>query len=196
MQIKAKSWDEVCAFLQANVRNYSNLRRKIAEDVPYCYFLLDGQPMEDEDELRSKFPKASKIEVIPAVVQAGPAALPFIAKFLIQVAISFAISYVITKLMTPKDPKQVKTSSYVISGKTNIAARNTPVPIGYGRLRVAPPVINIMEINRDLFALDDDPSDSAAAKNDVSNRRCQGKQWQSCTDRDYFSDFYTNNPNI
>ena len=69
---------------------------------------------------------------------------------IIMIVVSMAISMLVAKMMTPKDPKQLKTSSYIISGKTNIAARNTPIPMGYGRLRVAPPVVNVMQVNRDL----------------------------------------------
>lgn len=64
--------------------------------------------------------------------------------------ISFGISFLINKLLTPKNPKQVQTSSYIFSSKENAANRNTPVPVNYGRLRIGTHVISSLAINFDL----------------------------------------------
>ena len=148
--VKATSWKEVCEFLQANIRNYSAIRKRMIEDLDGCYFVVDGQVVESSEVLDKKIKEGESIEVIPVVAMCEPVSMAFIIKTIITIAISMAISMLVAKMMTPKDPKQVKTSSYIISGKTNIAARNTPIPMGYGRLRVAAPVVNVMQVNRDL----------------------------------------------
>jgi predicted phage tail protein len=148
--VKASSWKEICEFLQANVRNYSAIRKRMLEDLDGCYFVVDGKTVESSEVLDKRVKEGENIEVIPVVAMCAPAFAIFMVKMIIMIVVSMAISMLVAKMMTPKDPKQLKTSSYIISGKTNIAARNTPIPMGYGRLRVAPPVVNVMQVNRDL----------------------------------------------
>ena len=64
--------------------------------------------------------------------------------------ISFGISFLINKLLSPKNPKQVQTSSYIFSSKENVANRNTPIPVSYGRLRIGTHVISSVGLNFDL----------------------------------------------
>ena len=59
------------------------------------------------------------------------------------------ISYLITYLMKPGDPRQIKTSSFIFTGRDNVAARNTPIQLGYGRLKVGTSVINAVSFNFD-----------------------------------------------
>jgi predicted phage tail protein len=120
------------------------------EDLDGCYFVVDGKAVESSEVLDKRVKEGENIEVIPVVAMCAPAFAIFMVKMIIMIVVSMAISMLVAKMMTPKDPKQLKTSSYIISGKTNIAARNTPIPMGYGRLRVAPPVVNVMQVNRDL----------------------------------------------
>jgi predicted phage tail protein len=148
--VKASSWKEICEFLQANVRNYSAIRKRMLEDLDGCYFVVDGKTVESSEVLDKRVKEGENIEVIPVVAMCAVAFAVFMVKMIIMIVVSMAISMLVAKMMTPKDPKQLKTSSYIISGKTNIAARNTPIPMGYGRLRVAPPVVNVMQVNRDL----------------------------------------------
>jgi hypothetical protein len=44
----------------------------------------------------------------------------------------------------------IKTSSYIFGNKDNIAARNTPISVNYGRLRLGSNVINGLIVNFDL----------------------------------------------
>ena len=74
----------------------------------------------------------------------------FLINTIIMSVISFGISFLINKLLTPKNPKQVQTSSYIFSSKENTASRNTPVPVSYGRLRIGTHIISNMSINFDL----------------------------------------------
>ena len=52
--VKATSWKEVCEFLQANIRNYSAIRKRMIEDLDGCYFVVDGQVVESSEVLDKK----------------------------------------------------------------------------------------------------------------------------------------------
>lgn len=147
----AKTWKEICQAMQCNISGYKNIRKKLAREIDFLYFIIDGEIVKESYLFDSKIKNAKKIEIIPVVPFGGPAKalFVFVMKLVVVFAISYAISYFMAKLMTPKDPKQVTTSSYIVDGKVNRALRNTPVPIGYGRLRIAPPVISVMNFNVD-----------------------------------------------
>jgi len=147
----ANTWEEINQSMQANLSNYSIVRQKLINDVKFVHFIVDGAPVDHKEDLNNMIKNSKKIEVIPVVVQQGfSAVFAFIAKLILTFAISFAISYLMSKLLTPKDPKQVKTSSYIINAKTNRATRNDPVPVGYGRIRIAPNTISNLTFNIDL----------------------------------------------
>jgi predicted phage tail protein len=74
-----------------------------------------------------------------------------IVSFLLTALILFGISFLISKLFGPKGPgNPVKTASYIFSNKDNIAARNTPISLNYGRLRLGSNVTNAFILNFDL----------------------------------------------
>lgn len=156
---QVNSWTEACEFLQANVRNYSGLRKKMINSIDGCYFIVDGNLVKHPSLLDKAVKEGSKIDVVPVVLQRDPVT---IAVAVVVSVVTTAISFLIAKMMTPKDPKQVKTSSYIIGGKSNLAARNTPIAIGYGRLRVAPPIVASYTINRDLSSIVDSSNTKAA----------------------------------
>ena len=107
--VNASSWREINESMQANLPNYLNLRKKLMADIGHIYFLIDGEPLRDIDNLDNAIKRAEKIDLIPVVAQQGfGAVFAFIGKLILTFAISFAISYFLTKLLTPKDPKQVK----------------------------------------------------------------------------------------
>jgi len=53
-----------------------------------------------------------------------------------------ALSIVLSIVLSPKQPKDVKTNSTIIGGIRNVLNRNIAVPIGYGRLRIGSAVIS------------------------------------------------------
>lgn len=124
-----------------------------------CYFIVDGNLVKHPSLLDKAVKEGSKIDVVPVVIQKDPVSITIA---IVTAVVSTAISFLIAKMMTPKDPKQVKTSSYIIGGKSNLAARNTPIAIGYGRLRVAPPIVASYTINRDLSSIVDSSNTKAA----------------------------------
>lgn len=129
------------------------------DSIDGCYFMVDGDLVKHPSLLDHAVKNGSTIEVVPVVLQKDPVS---IAIAIVVSVVTTAISFLITKMMTPKDPKTVKTSSYIIGGKSNLAARNSPIPLGYGRLRVAPPIVCSYTVNRDLRAAGSTSTSKAA----------------------------------
>ena len=61
---------------------------------------------------------------------------------LILLAISIGIQFLITKLLTPKNPIDIKSNSKLFSSYENVTKRNFPIPIGYGRIKTGSIVIS------------------------------------------------------
>jgi len=103
-----------------------------------------------EDEVELKI-KNQEIHLVPSVEGAGQwiaAKLAEIAwtKLIVQTVIMVAISYGIAALMKPPEPPKVtsssiNTKSYVLNGAENRVSQGSPVPLGYGRLRIGSNVI-------------------------------------------------------
>jgi len=129
--------------------------------------IVDGNIVDNGSVLNQKIRNAKIIELVPILCLAAFASSTilftsitattvagkigvFLINTIIMSVISFGISFLINKLLTPKNPKQVQTSSYIFSSKENAANRNTPVPVNYGRLRIGTHVISSLAINFDL----------------------------------------------
>lgn len=162
--IKAGSFNDVIKCLQANFPKLGNKIRNCNHIFDSIVVIIDDKIISDSDSLNESIKNCKTIELLPVQVfsvfftAAATAtmltkALVFVANVVVMSAISFGISFLISKLLTPKDPKQVKTSSYIF-GKTNVTARNTPIPIGYGKLRVGSLVVSTYALNFDFTSLD------------------------------------------
>jgi hypothetical protein len=127
--------------------------------------LVDGDLFyKDFDEIDCEIENAKCIELIPCckfkffgslvavLISIGLSTLlANIVSFLLTALILFGISFLISKLFGPKGPgNPVKTASYIFSNKDNIAARNTPISLNYGRLRLGSNVTNAFILNFDL----------------------------------------------
>jgi predicted phage tail protein len=66
-------------------------------------------------------------------------------------------------LLSPKQPNQVKTSSYIFSSKENLAQRNASIPLSYGRLRLNSYIVSSILLNFDLTSDFDISSLSSSA---------------------------------
>jgi hypothetical protein len=73
---------------------------------------------------------------------------------------------VLAVVLSPKQPKDVKTNSTIIGGIRNVLNRNIAVPIGYGRLRIGSAVISndigISDAAKNSYAADRGGGDSFA----------------------------------
>lgn len=158
--IKAGNFNDIIKCLQVNFPKLGNKIRKSNHIFDSIVVVVDDKIISDSNLLNESIRNSKVIELLPVQVfsalftaAAGATlltkALVFVANVVVIAAISFGISFLIAKLLTPKDPKQIKTSSYILGAKSNIAARNTPIPIGYGKLRVGSLIVSSFSINFD-----------------------------------------------
>lgn len=166
-QAKISSFDELVSCISANFDNFGNKINKLRDKFDGLLIVIDGSIVDNGTVLNQKIRNAKIIELVPilslaafasstilftsitATTVAGKIGV-FLINTIIMSVISFGISFLINKLLTPKNPKQVQTSSYIFSSKENTASRNTPVPVSYGRLRIGTHIISNMSINFDL----------------------------------------------
>ena len=158
--IKAGNFDDVIKCLQVNFPKLGTRVRNLSHLFDSVIIVIDGKIVSDSRLLNENIRNCKVIELLPVQVFSAiftaaatatllTKALVFVANVVVISALSFGISFLISKLLTPKDPKQVKTSSYILSAKANIAARNTPIPIGYGKLRVGSLIVSTFITNFD-----------------------------------------------
>jgi len=161
--IKANCITDIFKCMAANTKDYSLKMNNILKQDYGLALVIDGVLYHDvETNLDNYIKLASVIEIFicsgfnfigsligAIVVAAGKLTWAGVGKFILFLAISIGISYLISMLLKPGDPKQVKTSSFIFSGKDNVAARNTPIQLGYGRLKVGTNVINAVLFNFD-----------------------------------------------
>lgn len=161
--IKANCIADIFKCMAANTKDYSLKMNNILKQDYGLALVIDGVLYHDiETNLDNYIKLASVIEIfvcsgfnfifsLGASIAAAVAKLTWVSvgKFLLFLAISIGISYLVSMLLKPGDPKQVKTSSFIFSGRDNVAARNTPIQLGYGRLKVGTNVINAILFNFD-----------------------------------------------
>ncbi len=97
---------------------------------------VDGKIMPPEYINSPILKNNSKIEVVPLIMGSD------FGISLLILAISIGIQFLITKLLTPKSPIDIKTTSKIFSSYENVTKRNVPIPIGYGRLKIGSVVIS------------------------------------------------------
>ena len=164
---KVDSFDELVSCISANFENFGTKVNKLRDKFDGLLIIVDGNIVDNGSVLNQKIRNAKIIELVPILCLAAFASSTilftsitattvagkigvFLINTIIMSVISFGISFLINKLLTPKNPKQVQTSSYIFSSKENAANRNTPVPVNYGRLRIGTHVISSLAINFDL----------------------------------------------
>jgi len=159
--VKANSIKDIFKCMASNAIDYSFKMNSLLKQQYGLALVIDGVFYHDmEIDLDFYVKSASVIEificsgfnflVFPAVVgYLVKLTLLSVLKFILFVAVMVGISYLITYLMKPGDPKQIKTSSFIFTGRDNVAARNTPIQLGYGRLKVGTSVINAVSFNFD-----------------------------------------------
>ena len=159
--VKANSIKDIFKCMASNAIDYSFKMNSLLKQQYGLALVIDGVFYHDmEIDLDFYVKSASVIEificsgfnflVFPAVVgYLVKLTLLSVLKFILFVAVMVGISYLITYLMKPGDPRQIKTSSFIFTGRDNVAARNTPIQLGYGRLKVGTSVINAVSFNFD-----------------------------------------------
>lgn len=161
--LKVNKFKDIFFALCSNYSNYNFKMKSLYKKIGGFVVILDGKIFhKDCEDLDFLITDVETIEIIPCLIfgffgtlvavliAVGLSKfLAYVVAFIITIAISIGISYLISLLLRPGDPKQLKTSSYIISTKDNIAARNTPIALNYGRLKVGSSVINACLYNFD-----------------------------------------------
>ena len=162
--IKSNSLKDIFKCIASNTKDYSFKMNKLLKQQYGLALVIDGVLYHDiEIDLDSYIKTASVIEIFicsgfyfgigalvaSAIAYLSKLTLLQVLKFILFVAIMVGISYLISYLMKPGDPKQIKTASFIFSGRDNVAARNTPIQLGYGRLKVGTSVINAIQFTFD-----------------------------------------------
>lgn len=164
---KVCSFNDLVGCLYANFNGFNTKLRGFSKEIGGFLVLADGKIIENLSIIDEKIRKAKIIELLPihrfnayasvtiaftsiAASSLGQAIAYSVINIIILTAISVGISYLMTKLLSPKQPKQVKTASYIFSSKENAVERNVPIPINYGRLRLGSNVIASAGFSFDL----------------------------------------------
>ena len=166
-QANIDSFDELLSCISANFDNFGKEVNKLREKFDGLLIIVDGFIVDNGAVLNQKIRNAKVIELVPVLSLAAFASSTilftsitattvagkigvFLVNTIIMSVISFGISFLINKLLSPKNPKQVQTSSYIFSSKENTASRNTPIPVSYGRLRIGTNIVSSVGLNFDL----------------------------------------------
>ncbi len=170
--MKASCFQDILNCLSANFPKLKKHLRRFKNDVSGFVLIIDGKLVDNLNNVNKLILTGKTIEIIPILMISGfitssmiigslitsmavAKTIAFIANVIIVSIISFGISYLVSKLLSPKDPKQVKTASFIFTSTENAAARNTPVPIAYGRLRVGSCLVSNIGINFDINLVTD-----------------------------------------
>ena len=136
-----KSWNlnvrsvvEIFEAIEANTNKITRFHRDLQKFVTHFVVYINGKLM-PAHLLNSKILNSGDVLRVVPVIQGG-----FI--WLIIGIVLIVLSMVLAVVLSPKAPKDVKTNSTILGGIRNVTNRNIPVPIGYGRLRIASAVIS------------------------------------------------------
>lgn len=142
---------EIFEAIEANTSKVSAYFRDVQKFSTHFFVLVDGKIMPCHLINSQILNSGSKVEIVPIVQGGAPAAVIFVVGMLMTV-----LSFVLTKMLSPKAPKDVKTSSTILGQIRNVTQQNIVVPVCYGRLRVGSAVVsnslNIKQIPNSDFS--------------------------------------------
>jgi len=139
--------------LEAIDCNRSGFIRRLIElqKEGFCYDIIINKKRVTQEEHMTGVKNPKTIDLVPAITGAGPFAA-FVAflgsgTFLANLAVAIifaAISYALTpkpEMEALEIDADASKSSLIFSNTVNVASQGSPVPIGYGRLKVGSQVI-------------------------------------------------------
>jgi predicted phage tail protein len=153
------------AFFAVDANQEGFINRILAlhrNNINYTMIVDNEYVKSEEDFFSEKAPK--RIDIVPIVAGAGGGLGALIGALVMAV-----ISYILYLLLRPKEPETPRVEattraideSFTFSNKANIAAQGTPVPVGYGQLRVGSQVVQFVSKNFPQ----DTPSTNAMTRN-------------------------------
>jgi predicted phage tail protein len=154
---------DVVRAIDANKKNFTNRIVSLAKQGFAYTIVVDNKKISDLTELEIN-KKPEVIDIVPMIVGAGPILLPMllaggttflgavgavgVTKALTLAALA-AITTGLQMALAPKPeaPEPISATtralqeSFTFSNKVNVAAQGTPVPVGFGRLKVGSKVV-------------------------------------------------------
>ena len=116
----------------------------------FCYDIIINKKRVTQEEHISGVRNPETIDLVPAIAGSGPAFfLPLVGGSALLANIASALFFaVVSYALTPKPEVEAleieadaAKSSLIFSNTVNVASQGSPVPIGYGRLKVGSQVI-------------------------------------------------------
>lgn len=153
--------------LRANFMKFESTVVDFAKDNLHYMVVVDGQEIKSAEEF-SLLKAAKEIHFIPFIIGAligvVLAAIQFVgaailaSPILTSLVTSLIITGITSLLFSPSNPKpQAATSntnaganSYFFGGRANVARQGSPVPIGYGRLKIGSLIVSSSISSSDL----------------------------------------------
>jgi len=158
-----RSFDELLHCLCSNFEGFENKVKSLYKKFDGFIVVADDKVISNLNEIDLLIQKAKKIDLIPVLKFSAVATativftsikvnalLALVINTVVFTAISIGISLLISKLLSPKQPNQIKTSSYIFKAEENRATRNTPIALNYGRLKIGSNIISFLNLNSDL----------------------------------------------
>lgn len=133
--LEVRSILEIFEAIEANTLRVSKFFKNVEKFATHFIVFVDGKIVPAYLINSKILKKESKVEIVP-ILQGGGIELLIIGILLI------VLSVILMKLLSPKLPKDISTSSSILGGVRNVLNRNIPVPVGYGRLRVGSAVVS------------------------------------------------------
>ena len=116
----------------------------------FCYDIIIDKKRVTQEEHISRVKNPTTIDLVPAIAGSGPAFfLPLVGGSKLLATIASALFFAaVSYALTPKPEIEAleidadgSKSSLIFSNTVNVASQGSPVPIGYGRLKVGSQVI-------------------------------------------------------
>ena len=156
---------DVVRAIDANKKNFANRIANLSRQGFEYGIIVNNKNISHLSELEIN-KKPETIDVVPMVVGAGPALVPLIAGVTtylgataatltatqaITMALLAAASAAIQMALMPKPeaPEAISATtralqeSFTFSNKVNVASQGSPVPVGFGRLKVGSKVVQV-----------------------------------------------------
>ena len=128
---------EIFEAIEANTNKLVSTLGILDEYISHFIIYVDDKIVSPEYINSPILKKNSKVEIVPLILGSAELAIG-----LLLMLIGTGIQLLITKLLTPKSPVDIKTTSRLFSNYENVTARNVPIPIGYGRCKVGSIVVS------------------------------------------------------
>ena len=134
--LNVKTIGEALEAIEANSGKLIIGLNQLQEYLSHFIIYVDNKIVSSEYLYSPILQKNSHVEIVPLIIGSD------FGLSLILLAISIGIQFLITKLLTPKNPIDIKSNSKLFSSYENVTKRNFPIPIGYGRIKTGSIVIS------------------------------------------------------